>query len=243
MWSGWRSGSRREREVTPSVVRNGSAAAAYSRRMEVVGFDAWKRGWVGIRLVDGRYAGSSVHEDFESAVGAYPNAAVITVDMPLGLASETEWSREADVAAARFVGPRRSSVFAMPPQVVLEAESHEAAVALCRSRSQKGVSIQAYGLRAKLFDVNRVGELDDRVFEVHPEVCFRAMAGEPLAHGKKGWAGVMLRRRLLDDAGVCPPEDVGVASDVPPDDVLDATAAAWSATRIATGRSARDARR
>ena len=205
--------------------------------MEVVGFDAWKRGWVGIRLAGGRYAGSSVHEDFASAVGAYPSAAVITVDMPLGLASEVEWSRAADVAAAQFVGPRRSSVFAMPPQVVLEAGSHEAAVALCRSRSQKGVSIQAYGLRAKLFEVNIVGESDERIYEVHPEVCFRAMAGEPLAYGKKGWAGVMLRRRLLHDAGVCPPEDVGLASDVPPDDILDAAAAAWSADRIANGEA------
>jgi len=70
-------------------------------------------------------------------------------------------------------------------------------------------------LRGKLFDANHAAEADSRVYEVHPEVSFCAMAGHPLAHPKKTWVGVMLRRRLLEDAGVCLPDDLGAAGDVP----------------------------
>jgi hypothetical protein len=69
----------------------------------------------------------------------------------------------------------------------------------------------------------------------YPELSFRSMGGRPLAHPKKTWAGVMMRRRLLESAGVCPPDEPGVAVDMPPDDVADAAVAAWSAHRIALG--------
>jgi predicted RNase H-like nuclease len=47
----------------------------------------------------------------------------------------------------------------------------------------------------------------------------------------------MRRRRLLEQAGIVLPEDLGAASVVPPDDVLDAAVAAWSALRIARGEA------
>jgi predicted RNase H-like nuclease len=78
----------------------------------------------------------------------------------------------------------------------------------------------------------------DRLFEVHPEVSFWALAGGiPLTHRKKSWAGQMARRSLLATAGVDLPDDLGPAGRVPPDDILDAAAAAWSAHRIAQGRA------
>lgn len=179
--------------------------------MEVAGLDAYKHAWVGVRLSDGVFAGASVHPDVASALVAFARCKVVTVDMPLGLPDEDEWARAADQAARVFVGQRRSSVFAIPPRRVLDADSHAEAVMVCRARGQKGVSIQAYGLRTKLFEANLAAEADSRVYEVHPEVSFRAMAGQPLAHPKKTWAGVMMRRRLLEEAGVCPPDDPGVA--------------------------------
>ena len=144
--------------------------------MEVAGLDACKHGWVGVRLADGVFAGASVHPDVASALIAYAQCKVVTVDMPLGLPNEDKWAREADQAARVFVGQRRNSVFAIPPRRVLDAESHAEAVMLCRARGQKGVSIQAYGLRTRLFEANLAAEADSRVYEVHPEVSFRSMA-------------------------------------------------------------------
>ncbi|WP_240139168.1 DUF429 domain-containing protein [Streptomyces sp. MUM 178J] len=75
-----------------------------------------------------------------------------------------------------------------------------------------------------------------RLFEAHPEVSFWALAGKtPLGPRKKSWAGQMARRSLLEAAGVALPDALGEAGRVPPDDVLDAAAAAWSAHRIAQG--------
>jgi len=74
------------------------------------------------------------------------------------------------------------------------------------------------------------------VVEVHPEVSFAQLAGSPLPDGKRTWAGVHHRRRLLAEAGVHLWDDVGEAGrHAAVDDVLDAAAAAWTAVRVATG--------
>ncbi len=89
--------------------------------MEVAGLDAYKHGWVGVRLSDGVFAGASVHHDVASALVAFARCKVVTVDMPLGLPNQDEWARAADQAARVFVGQRRNSVFAIPPRRVLDA--------------------------------------------------------------------------------------------------------------------------
>jgi predicted RNase H-like nuclease len=75
---------------------------------------------------------------------------------------------------------------------------------------------------------------DARVHEVHPELSFAVLAGEPLAFAKRTWNGQRERIRLLRSAGVKIPDrlDAGL---VAADDVLDAAVTAWSATRIARG--------
>lgn len=66
------------------------------------------------------------------------------------------------------------------------------------------------------------------------------MNGGPLAMAKKSWDGQASRFRLLVAAGVVVPGLLGgAAGAVPPDDVLDAAAAAWTARRFALGRARR----
>jgi predicted RNase H-like nuclease len=145
--------------------------------------------------------------------------------------------RQADVLAYKRVGPRRSSVFMTPVQAALEAGSHAAAVEVNQHWAGEGVSAQVYGLRSKIFEVDGwVRHAGRRVVEVHPEVSFAMLAGSPLADGKRTWAGAHHRRQLLADAGVHLADDVGQAGrHAAVDDVLDAGAAAWTATRVATG--------
>ena len=67
-------------------------------------------------------------------------------------------------------------------------------------------------------------------------MSFAQLAGSPLPDGKRTWAGVHHRRRLLAEAGVHLWDDVGEAGrHAAVDDVLDAAAAAWTAVRVATG--------
>lgn len=162
------------------------------------------------------------------------DAAVIGIDIPIGL--PTARTRRADVEARAFVGPRSSTVFNAPHRDVLQAPSYAAARKLSLTTYGIGVSSQAYrGLRSKILEVDALVRTDSRLFEIHPEVSFRFMAGQPLPHSKKSWNGLMLRRRLLRSVGIEVGDELGRAGGVAPDDVLDAAAVAWSALRIATG--------
>jgi predicted RNase H-like nuclease len=203
----------------------------------VLGVDACKAGWVGVVLDDG---GAAVHvaktvAALVAAVEVDGDLAVIGIDIPIGLPDTGR--RQADVLAYKLVGPRRASVFMTPVRAALEAGSHAAAVEVNRARAGEGVSAQMYGLRSKILEVDVwARDAGRRVVEVHPEVSFARLAGSPLPDGKRTWAGVHHRRRLLAGAGIQIADDVGAAGrQAAVDDVLDAGAAAWTAARVAEG--------
>jgi predicted RNase H-like nuclease len=204
----------------------------------VVGMDACKRGWVAVALRDGAFAEAREIALAKEALTLWPDLAVLAIDIPIGLPDrDLPYPREADVQAARFVGRRRSSVFPSVPLEVLRAATWADAADRMRGLYGIGLSRQSYGLRAKVLEVNDLAIADDRIHEVHPEVSFRAMAGEASGalDSKKTWNGLMQRRRLLEREGIEVPESLPEVPTAASDDVLDAAAAAWSAWRIATG--------
>ncbi|MGW2628949.1 DUF429 domain-containing protein [Streptomyces chattanoogensis] len=206
----------------------------------VLGVDACPAGWLAVGLHDGRFAEARVVTALHSllAEAAAGSVAVVAVDMPLGLL-DTGW-RRADSEAAALLGPRRGSVFRVPPRAVWQEEEYDDARQRCRELTGAGLSRQTWGLAAKLREANAclAEPGGERLVEVHPEVSFRALAGGTAPLGrKKSWAGQMARRSLLAAAGIVLPDDLGDAGRTPPDDVLDAAAAAWTAHRIARGRA------
>jgi predicted RNase H-like nuclease len=200
--------------------------------MRVTGVDACRSGWVAVSL---EASGSPVAVRVDGSLAALlrpeQGAMTVGIDMPLGLL-ETGW-READRAARGLLGPRRSSVFAIPPRAVWAEASYRAANQRCRELTGHGLSAQAWGLRAKLLEANQYRETCGHpLYEVHPELAFAALAGQPLTASKHTAAGRDARRELLAGAGI----------EIPPltpaaliGDVLDAAAVAWSAGRIAAG--------
>jgi predicted RNase H-like nuclease len=218
--------------------------------MRVTGLDACRHGWVAVSLDGAERAGVAarfqvdavrVHQTLAGALDG-TEARVVGIDMPLGLL-ESGW-READRAARGLLGPRRSSVFAIPPRAVWEQASYQAASQRCRELTGQGLSIQAWGLRARLLEADRYrGSCPHPLYEVHPELAFRAMAGAPLEHSKHTPQGRELRRELLSRAGIAlpPPPRASIprasTPRAPVTDTLDAAAVAWSAWRIATGRA------
>lgn len=195
----------------------------------VVGVDACRGGWVAILLSNGRFADSVFAPTFAGIVERLTDAAAIGVDIPIGVPSGTR--RAADAAARAFVGPRRSSVFATPPQAALAAATYAEARAVVPS-----LSAQSFALREKILQVE-ASLPDERVFEVHPEVSFAALnGGKHLQHSKRSWNGQMERRRLLTTNGIVLPDEIE-AERAAADDVLDAAVAAWSAFRKARGEA------
>jgi predicted RNase H-like nuclease len=203
--------------------------------VRVTGVDACRGGWVAVTLtsattVSGVRTGASLALVLDEVLAG--DDVVVGIDMPLGLL-ESGW-READRAARQRLGPRRSSVFAIPPRPVWAEPSYPAAGRRCRELTGQGFSIQAWGLRAKLLEANAYREqCPAPMYEVHPELAFGALAGAPLELSKHTAAGLELRREVLARAGLAVPAGAGA----PAADLLDATAVAWSAWRIATGHA------
>jgi predicted RNase H-like nuclease len=202
----------------------------------VIGIDAaGKLGWVGIVIDDGGYAGARTGTLVDLVAWAEP-IDVIGIDIPIGHGPGP--NRQADVEARQFVGPRASSVFPAPPTEVLDVISYAAANELLTGGVRPMISKQAWALVPKMIEAATLAGADRRVYEVHPEVSFRELAGEPIRLSKKSWNGLALRRRLLADAGIVLPGVISEIAGTVSDDVVDAAIVAWSARRIAT-RAAR----
>lgn len=206
--------------------------------VRVLGVDGCRDGWVGVAPdADGPRAYAA--PDLRALVAmAERDGPVIRVgvDIPIGLL-DAGW-RLADQEAARALGARRASIFRTPVRAALEAPDHASGVRLSNEASGGGFSIQAWGLRTKVLEVDLlVRGGDDRISEVHPELSFARMAGRPARHGKKTWAGQQERLRLLADAGSDLTRLAGDTGSAAPDDVVDAAAVAWTALRLARGEA------
>lgn len=204
----------------------------------MVGVDACRKGWVGVALDPGSepraYVGPTVSELVSEAERDGP-VEVVGVDIPIGLPDAGE--RAADVLAKKAVGTLHSSVFMTPVREALTAPDHATAVAVNREHAGTGVSVQAYGLRHRILEVETWARTTRHtVVEVHPEVCFATLAGRPLTTRKSTWAGAEERRGLLSGAGIRLHGTLGEAgASAGVDDVLDAAVVAWTARRHALG--------
>jgi predicted RNase H-like nuclease len=172
--------------------------------------DAGRRGWVAVSLAALSLAAGGLVVTVKVAASLsvllapeldLAGTTIVGIDMPLGLL-ETGW-READRAARGLLGPRRGSVFAIPPRAVWAETSYLAANQRCRELTGQGFSAQAWGLRAKLLPANQYRQgCGHPLYEVHPELAFGAMAGAPLAASKHTSPGRDERCRLLARRGV-----------------------------------------
>jgi predicted RNase H-like nuclease len=189
--------------------------------VRVAGVDGTKGGWVAVVMEDDRLSDVVLLEGIESRFAELESAEVIAIDVPIGFGP-----READQRARRLVGG--SSVFAIPHATAFDRE---------RYGPGQRISAQAFALGPRIRHVTDLARTDRRFHEVHPEVCFWAMNGElSLRYRKKSAGGMLERMELLKRHGITIELEVLEESAVVPlDDVLDAAACAWSATRIARG--------
>jgi len=203
--------------------------AERARDLRVAGVDL-ARGALAVVVLEGdRIVETFRCDSFAEAL--LVDAAVVGVDLPIGIPESG--TREADVAARRFVGPRASSVFSTPTRPVLEAETYAQARAVATRLTGKSISAQAYALSRRILELDDRAHDDERVIEVHPEVSFHELARRPLL-SKRGTDGLAERRALLEEAGIDLP---ATAPRIAEPDLLDATICAWTARRYARGEA------
>jgi predicted RNase H-like nuclease len=172
-----------------------------------------------------------------------PRPEILCVDIPIGLPERG--ARECDRLARALLGwPRRSSVFPAPIRPALEAADREEASRITARIDGRRVPCQAFGLFAKIRAMDELlrtnPEARERIREVHPELSFWAWNGrQAIRESKKTRAGKQSRLRLVDawlGPGVLEAARVGSRrSELADDDILDAVAVLWTATRIAAG--------
>lgn len=207
----------------------------------VLGVDGCRGGWVGIVLTPEARVHGVVGADIAALVSAATDAAgppsVVGVDMPLHLTA-SGW-RPCDQAVRVHLGPKRSSVFPVPPAEALAVDDYAAACAVSRALVGKAFSRQLWMLRPKMRELEAWwaaagGAVDVR--EVHPEASFSLMAGAPIVASKRTAGGRAARRAALGAQGIVVPEDLRPGGRLAgADDILDAAAVAWSARRVAAG--------
>jgi predicted RNase H-like nuclease len=215
-------------------------------RRHVAGIDGCRGGWclaIGAVATDSIRIKCQVISTFADAVAAASGASDIAVDIPIGLTESG--ARACDQIARRALGSRWMCVFRAPPRPVLATASYAEANMLNRSLYDgKGMSQQAYCIKDKIAEVDRYLRANpgspDRIWEVHPELCFKALnEGAPVLIRKGKPEGLRERRALLSRLVIDLEQTIDQALESAPrsvvkeDDVLDAivgcvTAATWS---------------
>jgi predicted RNase H-like nuclease len=211
--------------------------------MRAAGVDGCRGGWLCVTRASGGDVASACHPTAEALFAQRPRPHVLAIDVPIGLLERG--ARECDVAARLQLGRRRNSVFTPLPRAALRARSWQEACAIRERIEGKRMSKQAWGIAAKIGEVDEALRRDPArarwVREVHPELCFARWSGAPLAHAKKKAAGRAERLALV--TAHFGSEAFSAARlrhprrEAADDDLLDAFAALWSAERILRGEA------
>nr|WP_210333886.1 DUF429 domain-containing protein [Mesorhizobium sangaii] len=228
-----------------------------------VGVDGCKAGWIAVRRDPGSIPSVDVFASFTALLASLPADAVLAVDMPIGLPEfSSKGGRGPEALVRPLLGQRQSSVFSIPSRAALYADTSDfttieawyaahrraSEVAMTTSDPPRGVSIQAFGIFAKIREIDALlvaqPELRGRIFESHPEVAFCRLNGDQAMQlpkkikGTINRAGMTERKALLCRHGY----EMGFLDQLPPrgaaaDDFLDAAAMTLIAGRIAGGEA------
>ena len=166
-----------------------------------IGIDGCRAGWVAA-VQRGAVVSVEVHATFSGLLAAYPGAVRVGVDMPIGLPHAGYPKRECEQLARDKLRRRASSVFSPPCRAAANALSVGEARELNQQELGPSLSVQAWNICQKIAEVDRAllatPALINSVFEVHPEVCFAALANsQPMAHRKSTAEGKQERLALL----------------------------------------------
>ena len=201
-----------------------------------VGVDGCRAGWLAIELeAEGRWQ-VNTFPDVSSLWHHHQRASLILIDIPIGLKAEGRAERRCDPEARRLLGPRRSSVFPAPCRESIYASSYQEACDVNQRLTGKRLSVENWNIIPKIREVDCLLSDDasarDRIREIHPELCFWGLAGQPMQHAKKQREGLSERTQLLQSIYPQTTDVIAYAlstyrrKDVARDDILDALAAA-----------------
>ena len=211
-----------------------------------VGADGCPGGWIAVVYDDG-FDGASCYPDIASLWAAHDQAERILIDVPIGLRTDSSEPRACDSAARSVLSPdRHHSVFPTPIRAAAHEDSYEAAKRTQERLTDGSLNRQTWGIAPKIAAVDEflraTPDARETVRECHPEVCFWAFAGRPMAHSKTSqqrrayWERVSVLRAVEPDVyDHLWTAATGLDADATTDDLVDAFAVALTARGDDTG--------
>lgn len=201
-----------------------------------VGVDGCKTGWFAVTRNDAGLAWR-LFPTVNELASAFLGAERVLIDVPIGLPWADAPIRPCDRLAREVLGrPRKSSVFPVPCREALAAEGVEAARKINRTCIGRSVGAQTWGISPKISEVDRfllsIRGQRHGIREIHPEVCFWALADrKSMKYSKTTVEGREERLRVLQrfepDVSAFLDDVLSrtLRKNVKADDVLDATVA------------------
>ena len=200
--------------------------------------DGCRAGWIAIALDEAGEHSHLIASSIAHVARRHP-AALVLVDIPIGLRDTEPEERRCDVEARALLGPRGSSVFPAPCRSALVSPTYRDASDENFRQTGRRLSKQSFHIAPRIRDVEeylrRSWASGPVIREMHPEVCFRALAARPMAHSKRTAAGAAERLEVLERHLPTAPAIVDEVvrghgrSAVQPDDVIDALVGAVTA--------------
>ena len=205
---------------------------------QIIGIDGCKRGWFSVWQNPDDTIQSSIFSTLNHLKDFFNDEAhlIIGIDMPVVLSDFIP--READQLARKLLSKKASSVFTAPTPEMLEQPNYERASYVSKRLFGKSMSLQSWYLFPKIKDVQTIiHDTHINLYEIHPELSFRAMNHEEvILESKKSKEGFEIRNALLrrhfesfDFESI---RNLYPRKDVMDNDILDAMAVLWSARRI-----------
>ena len=209
----------------------------------IIGIDGCKSGWFSVWGNQDKSIHSAVFSNLNELKNFFKNESrlILGIDMPVVLSEVIP--RQADQLARKLLSKKASSVFTAPTPEMLDQPNYEKASLVSKRLFGKSMSLQSWYLFPKIKDVQTMIHHEDmQIYEIHPELSFRAMNNEQvILESKKTHEGFALRNALLsmhfknfifEDI-----RNQHARKDVMDNDILDALAVLWSAKRIQSNQA------
>ena len=212
----------------------------------LAGIDGCSFGWLCItKDLENDTLKSMIFKSAAELFAQTPTPAVFAIDIPIGLTNSGP--RQCDIQARRLLGARRgTSVFPAPIRPVMNVASRVEADKIHRSIDERGVNVFSWNLYPRIRDVDaelqKNSHLRDKVYEVHPELSFKALNnGVPIIVAKRNPEGESIRRSLIEkyfgSGAFGEIRKKHYVKDAANHDINDAFAVLWTAERIYCGKA------
>jgi predicted RNase H-like nuclease len=165
--------------------------------LKTAGIDGCKAGWI-LTTFDEENPRYEIIRSDEDLFRTLNDFGRIFIDMPIGLEDE-KYTRECDELLRKKLGAEyASSVFSPPIRPALHAPSYVEANMESFEYTEKKLTVQAWNITPKIRVLDRflaeTPELQEKLFESHPELLFMNLNGGMIFQKKNTKKG--LRHRL-----------------------------------------------